>query len=686
MCNILTTAPRITSVSPAMGPAGTSLTITGTNFGATRDDSSVTLREMGIWPTNWSATSITVVVPYGTETGNASIAVIVGGVTSNAWNFTVTPGITRLQPSSGPPGTIVTILGTNFGASRGASTVTFNGLAAAPASWGDTWIEVAVPAGVTTGNVVVTVGGIPSNGQTFTVPPLITSLSPTSGAAGVQVTINGSGFGSVQGSGSVWLGTAPGTVVTWSDTRVVATVAATATSGTVRVQREGSWSDAMPFQVNTATISTATPASGIPGTLVTITGTGFGGTQGSGDQVWLGTAPGVVQSWSDTQVVATVAPGATSGSVRVLHSGVMSNAVPFDVNSLHISDVSPTSGLPGTSVTITGTGFGPSQGTGTVQLGNTSPGQILSWSDTQVVATVASTALTGIAQIQQNGVRSNAKGFTVPVPGGNTLDLSTLTMVVGDTRTLHALSASGQPATGLSWTSSDPAKVSLSSVDPPLLTALAAGHVTITAGTATTEVTVFDPVTLPGGTLPVGTVLWSNPGNGSGVTKIVPAVPSPSGVADVFAFQNDGTVQAITAEGVTAWTANISLEADAVPDFEGGLIVSKYDEGTQRTSILKLDGITGQPSSAYTAQLESTIAVHTDGTVFAVQYSETGQHRRVIGIESGTGTLKFSIPLPCDPGGTGLLSGPIIAGDGKAYVPFDCADRHERPLRAAASK
>lgn len=58
-------------------------------------------------------------------------------------------------------------------------------------------------------------------------------------------------------------------------------------------------------------------------------------------------------------------------------------------------------------------------------------------------------------------------------------------------------------------------------------------------------------VTVGEGALPVGTIIWSNPGNGSGVTKIVPAVPSATGVADVFAFQGDGTVQAITSDGAT---------------------------------------------------------------------------------------------------------------------------------------
>ena len=53
---------------------------------------------------------------------------------------------------------------------------------------------VPVPGGATTGNVVVTVGGVASNGVSFTVTaaaPAITSLTPTSGAVGTAVTMTG---------------------------------------------------------------------------------------------------------------------------------------------------------------------------------------------------------------------------------------------------------------------------------------------------------------------------------------------------------------------------------------------------------------------------------------------------------------------------------------------------------------
>ena len=81
------------------------------------------------------------------------------------------PSITSLTPASGPVSTSVMIAGSNFGATQGTSTVTFNGTTAMPTSsnWSASSIVVPVPAGATTGNVAVTVGGVASNAMTFTV-------------------------------------------------------------------------------------------------------------------------------------------------------------------------------------------------------------------------------------------------------------------------------------------------------------------------------------------------------------------------------------------------------------------------------------------------------------------------------------------------------------------------------------
>src|SRR5439155_272252 len=125
---------------PNSGAVGTSITIAGTNFGATQGTSTVKFNGTTATPTSWSATSIVAPVPAGATTGN--VVVTVGGVASSGDPFTVlpTPTIPSLAPTSGAVGASITITGTNFGATQGTSTVSFNGTAGAPTSWSATSI------------------------------------------------------------------------------------------------------------------------------------------------------------------------------------------------------------------------------------------------------------------------------------------------------------------------------------------------------------------------------------------------------------------------------------------------------------------------------------------------------------------------------------------------------------------
>jgi hypothetical protein len=109
-----------------------------------------------------------------------------------------------------------------------------------------------------------------------------------------------------------------------------------------------------------------------------------------------GTAADVVQNWTDTSIVAQVGAGSETGSARVLRNGVLSNSFTFTVNALKLISVGPTSGSAGTSVTLTGTGFGVTPGSGAVTLGRIG-GQVVSWSDTSVVTTVSGGSLSGVA-------------------------------------------------------------------------------------------------------------------------------------------------------------------------------------------------------------------------------------------------------------------------------------------------
>ena len=138
---------------------------------------------------------------YGTQSGVYTTSIDVGKATT--WQLTLAPGqryfivvqayntaggtspysaeavydappapsVTTLSPTIGPVGTAVTIGGSNFGASQGASTVTFNGTGATPTAWSATSITVPVPVGATSGNVVVTVAGRSSPAVPFLINP-----------------------------------------------------------------------------------------------------------------------------------------------------------------------------------------------------------------------------------------------------------------------------------------------------------------------------------------------------------------------------------------------------------------------------------------------------------------------------------------------------------------------------------
>ena len=224
-------APIVTAVSPTSGAAagGTSVIITGSHFtGASKvlfgsvAASSVTLN---------SDTQITAVSPAGS--GTVDVRVITPGgtsATSTADRFTYVfaqPVITSISPTSGPTtgGTSVIITGRDF---TGVSKVLFGSVAASSFTVNSTTQITAVsPAGSGTVDVKVTTPGgtsVPITADRFTyVPaPIVTAVSPTSGAAagGTSVIITGSHF---TGASKVLFGSVAASSVTLnSDIQITA--------------------------------------------------------------------------------------------------------------------------------------------------------------------------------------------------------------------------------------------------------------------------------------------------------------------------------------------------------------------------------------------------------------------------------------------------------------------------------
>jgi len=171
--------------------------------------------------------------------------------------------------------------------------------------------------------------------------PEIKSLDPVSGPPGSEVAIEGGSFGSTQGTGVVFFSGKEVTVVAWADTVITVTVPsdmAEATYG-VTVETDEGASNEMEFKVekgaaNAPKITSLDPESGKSGDKVTITGSNFGTSQGSG-KVLFGTGTAQVEKWSDTSITIMVPANlaANTYGVTVENEAGKSNQVIFKIGS-----------------------------------------------------------------------------------------------------------------------------------------------------------------------------------------------------------------------------------------------------------------------------------------------------------------------------------------------------------------
>ncbi len=173
--------PNITGLSAGSGTVGSSLTVSGTAFGATQGSSYVSFGSVqATGYTSWADGQIVLTVPAGAA-GALQVTVTTAGGTSSGVAYSVIPHLDSLNPSSGFVTTEVTIGGTAFGATRGSSYVSFGSTQATTYTlWSDTQVKALVPVAAP-GNVTVTLattGGI-SNGLTFTVTPYIMTTLET---------------------------------------------------------------------------------------------------------------------------------------------------------------------------------------------------------------------------------------------------------------------------------------------------------------------------------------------------------------------------------------------------------------------------------------------------------------------------------------------------------------------------
>ncbi|ATB33021.1 IPT/TIG domain-containing protein [Melittangium boletus] len=412
--------PVITGFTPARGTLGSTVTLTGTGF--TR------VRRVWFAPSLDatflvdSDTEMKLIVPLGAITGR--ITLIAGSVSYSDGEFVVdansAPTLTRISPSAGGVDTSVSLSGSGF---TGTTRVSFNGIPARYfSSSGDGALSVWVPPGATSGPIqVINSVGSATSSTSFTVlpPPAVTGLSPASGAAGTRVTLTGTGF---TGTSTVRFGVISASrFEVLSDTQMTADVPSGAVSGPVTIHgAAGDSLTSVDFSVVSGCAPFLTgfsPESGGSNVTVTVRGGCFTGTT----QVSLQGIPARFSMGSDEVLYLWAPDGATSGPISVRNSmGTATSSQPFTVvPGPVITRISPTSGPPGTQVTVTGTGLARTSWA-SVTGGLTASYQVLG--DTQVVITIPWGGRSGpLSLTTSHGSASSTESFTLQSMNAPTL-------------------------------------------------------------------------------------------------------------------------------------------------------------------------------------------------------------------------------------------------------------------------
>ena len=137
--------PTINAGSTAnSGCIGQGITVTGNYFNTTYDSAYVAGQPASIQVLN--QTTCIVTIP-SVATGPTTLQITDGHHTPATISFTVNgqPNVTGISPTQAPPGSQITINGTNFGSQDGNSTVFFGNQQASINSWSNNVVVVTVP-------------------------------------------------------------------------------------------------------------------------------------------------------------------------------------------------------------------------------------------------------------------------------------------------------------------------------------------------------------------------------------------------------------------------------------------------------------------------------------------------------------------------------------------------------------
>ncbi len=312
----------VSLISPTTGTVGSLVTISGNNLGSTIPPRAhVTFQGSEAHIRRWSPNAVIVTVPSGARSG--AVVMTIARTPHNVGTYILSTeqraielkggGVGALSESPQPKVTAQPeAQGTNANpvATKTEQKTPGNGIDSASLG------ERPVSSQSATATTKDSPGQQPPEGSLCSKP----SINPAQGAANSLVSIKGSGFGDTQGN---LTGPNPDKadesvdwpIVAWTDTAIVATVPDGAVIGknTITVKRK---SDASK-QTLEFTKQNMTPTSGPPGTMVKITGSGFGDSQGSSTVKFGSQQASMAKPWTDGEIEVIVPNNASAGDLKV---------------------------------------------------------------------------------------------------------------------------------------------------------------------------------------------------------------------------------------------------------------------------------------------------------------------------------------------------------------------------------
>ncbi len=230
--------PVISMLQPSRGTVGSVVKIQGANFNPVPLDN--TVKFGNFYGTVLSATPTELRVSVPSTQGSVPVSVTVNGTTVvSATPYAIRPKLLGFTPTSGTMGAIFTVMGTGF-PTTGPFEMRVNDVLMGVGTRTTTAITGSVGVNVSTGPISLLFSDTTIVTPTpFKVIPVITSIQPTTGAAGTLVTIYGNGFEPIFSNNAVSFAGAPATVTSKTLTYIQAVAPAGIHTGSISVSTAG---------------------------------------------------------------------------------------------------------------------------------------------------------------------------------------------------------------------------------------------------------------------------------------------------------------------------------------------------------------------------------------------------------------------------------------------------------------